>query len=49
VWWSRSIDFIGISKKRPEGFCLPFKLLEANLRDGAFILLPITSSKGIVK
>ena len=49
---SRILDFIGISKKRPEGFCRPFKPLEVILpcpvwartgRDGARMLLPIMS------
>jgi diguanylate cyclase (GGDEF)-like protein len=38
------IDFIGNSKKRPEGCCQIFKPLEENLRDGAHRLLPIMSN-----
>jgi hypothetical protein len=37
------LDFIGNSKKRPEGCCQIFKPLEENLRDGAHRLLPIMS------
>ena len=38
------IDFIGKSKKRPEGCYQTFEPLEENLRDAAHRLLPIMSN-----